>query len=116
VLAEPFSQKKLSTSSASTEHASKDDSSSSSQVSPTFLNNELLLQNATSDGSALISWNLEIRKFAKSDVGCYQCQLNSLQQKVVHYCLKMEGKLDFDNFFAELSYLSKTTNFCRFSL
>jgi hypothetical protein len=88
VLAEPLNATKLATSSSvSAEHAGKDESP--------FLNNELLLHNISGDldRSALISWNLEIRRFSKSDVGCYQCQLNSLQQKVVHYCLKMEGKL-----------------------
>lgn len=39
------------------------------------------------------SWNLEIRKFSKSDEGCYQCQLNSFKDKAIHYCLKLQTKV-----------------------
>ena len=37
-------------------------------------------------------WNLEIRKFTKSDEGCYQCQLNTYNIKTIHYCLKLQSK------------------------
>ena len=38
------------------------------------------------------SWTLEIRRFSKADEGCYQCQLNSLKMKTIHYCLKLQSK------------------------
>jgi hypothetical protein len=42
--------------------------------------------------SDLSSWNLEIRKFSRSDEGCYQCQLNSYKDKAIHYCLKLQSR------------------------
>lgn len=44
--------------------------------------------------SDLENWNLEIRKFGKSDEACYQCQLNSFQTKSIHYCLKLQSKFE----------------------
>ena len=43
--------------------------------------------------SDVSSWNLEIRKFSRSDEGCYQCQLNSYKDKAIHYCLKLQSKI-----------------------
>ena len=43
--------------------------------------------------SDVSSWNLEIRKFSKSDEGCYQCQLNSYKDKAIHYCIKLQSNI-----------------------
>ncbi len=47
----------------------------------------------------LNSWNLEIRKFSKHDEACYQCQLNSFKTKTIYYCLKLQSKNSFENYF-----------------
>ena len=61
-----------------------------------------LYEGAKSDVS---SWNLEIRKFTKSDEGCYQCQLNSYKDKAIHYCLKLQSMQFFGQkiVFSEIS-------------
>lgn len=38
----------------------------------------------------IVNYMLEIRRFSKNDEACYECQLNKIKSKKIHYCLKLK--------------------------
>jgi hypothetical protein len=78
------------------------DSSSSNNVITVKRNDkvELFKSSENANNEKYVNmWNLEIRKFSKSDEGCYQCQLNTYNIKTIHYCLKLQSKFIFLEYF-----------------